>query len=394
MPSTPIAQLQRHAGKLLLTLALAASGAAYLAGAENTSDTGTAANAAAPPAGPQIEFTTLTPVAVRTWTSYSGRLAPVEGADIKPLVGGTIVAVNFAEGQSVEAGDPLFVIDPRPYRNAVTQAEAALATAESRLELARDEFARAERLHASAIVSDSVFDTARSNLQVAQAEVLQAQSTLDQAQLNFEHAHITAPIAGRVGRAELTVGNVVDAGPNAPVLTNIVADANLYAEFNVDEQRYIQFARARQQGRMPVELSLAQDPGRVYHGEVHAFDNRLDSSSGTIRARAIVANSDGVLTPGLFVNVKVGAPSEEAVLLVPERAIGTNQSRKFVYVVDEQNLAQYREVTLGASHEGQRIVMAGLEAGDRVVVNGIAHVVPNAPVNAVALAGNEQVVSR
>lgn len=394
MSSYPIRLLQGHAGKLALAIAIAVSGAAYYSGVVNAGETIDVADSTAASAGPQVEFTTVEPVEVRTWSSYSGRLAPVESAEIKPLVGGTIVAVLFEDGQQVEAGDPLFVIDPRPYENAVAQAEAALATAESRLGLARDEFGRAERLHESGIVSDSSFDNARSNLQVAEAGVLQASSALDQARLDLGHAHITAPISGRVSRAELTQGNVVDAGPNAPVLTSIVADEYLYAEFNVDEQRYIQFARAQRQERMPVELGLAQDPGMVYHGEVHAFDNRLDGSSGTIRARAIVANSDGVLTPGLFVNVRVGSATEEAVLLVPERAIGTNQSRKFVYVVDEQNLAQYREVTLGASHEGQRIVVDGLRAGDRVVVNGIAHVIPNAPVNPVALAAHEQVVSR
>jgi len=391
-PQRPLALfLSRHASKVALVAAIAASGLTYYGSVANA---GEDPGAAAFPA-PVVETTLVQPVEIREWNSYSGRLAAVESAEIKPLVGGTIMQVLFQDGQLVKAGDPLFVIDPRPHQNAVSQAEAALATAKSRLQLAKDEFLRNERLHESGLVSDSVFDTARSNLQVAEASLLQAQSALAQAKLNLEYAHITAPISGRVSRAELTVGNVVDAGPNAPVLTSVVSDDMLYAEFNVDEQTYIRLAREQAHGAMPVELTLAQDEELVYEGEIHSFDNRLDASSGTIRARAIVANTDGFLTPGLYVNVKVGSPVPKPVILVPERAIGTNQSRKFVYVVDAQNLVQYREVTLGANHEGSRVVLSGLEPGDQVVVNGLSHIAaPNTPVNPVPLAADELVVTR
>jgi multidrug efflux system membrane fusion protein len=382
--------LSRHASKVALAAAIAASSALYYG---SIAEAGESEVATAAAAAPMVEYTVVQPVDLREWNSYSGRLSAVESAEIKPLVGGTIMQVLFEDGQLVKAGDPLFVIDPRPHQNAASQAQATLATAKSRLQLAKDEFARNERLHESGLVSDSVFDTAQSNLQVAEAGVLQAQSALDQARLNLEYAHISAPISGRVSRAELTVGNVVDAGPNAPVLTSVVADSMLYAEFNVDEQTYVQLARSQQDGAMPVELSLAQDEN-VYQGQIHSFDNRLDSQSGTIRARAIVSNSDGVLTPGLYVNVRVGSAQTKPVLLVPERAIGTNQSRKFVYVVDAQNLVQYREVTLGSNHEGNRVVLTGIEAGDHVVVNGTSHIAaPNTPVNPVQLPA-DQVVSR
>jgi multidrug efflux system membrane fusion protein len=383
--------LSRHASKVALAAAIAASSAVYYG---SLAEAGESEVAAAAATAPLVEYTVVQPVDLREWNSYSGRLSAVASAEIKPLVGGTIMQVLFDDGQLVKAGDPLFVIDPRPHQNAASQAEAAFATAKSRLQLAQDEFARNERLHESGLVSDSVFDTAHSNLQVAEAGVLQAQSALDQARLNLEYAHISAPISGRVSRAELTVGNVVDAGPNAPVLTSVVSDDMLYAEFNVDEQTYIQLARSQQDGAMPVELSLAQDENVTYQGEIHSFDNRLDSQSGTIRARAIVANTDGVLTPGLYVNVRVGSAQTKPVLLVPERAIGTNQSRKFVYVVDAQNLVQYREVTLGSSHEGHRVVLSGIEAGDHVVVNGTSHIAaPNTPVNPVQMTA-DQVVSR
>lgn len=381
--------LSHHAGKLALAAAIAAGVVHYGA------DAGAAESPPAEIAAPVVEFTVVQPVELREWNNYSGRLAAVQSAEIKPLVGGTIMEVLFEDGQLVQAGDPLFVIDPRPHQNALSQAQATLATAQSRLDLAKDEFARNERLHDTGLVSDSVFDTARSNLQVAEAGVLQAQSALDQARLALEYAHVRAPISGRASRAELTVGNVVDAGPNAPVLTSVVADDVLYAEFNVDEQTYVQLAQSRHGGAMPVELSLAQDQDRIYHGTIHSFDNRLDSTSGTIRARALITNTDGVLTPGLYVNVRVGSPQTNPVLLVPERAVGTNQSRKFVYVVDAQDLVQYREVTLGSNHKGNRVVLSGLEPGDQVVVNGISHIAaPNTPVNPVQLSADELVVSR
>lgn len=381
--------LGRHTGKLTLAIAIAGASTAWLGGGGID-----IAQAQQMPPAPQVEFTTLKPQQLREWSSYSGRLAAVESAAIKPLVGGAIEAVLFQEGQQVKAGDPLFVIDPRPHRNALAQAEAALATAEARLQLAEDEYARSEQLHDRKLISDSNYETALSNLQVAHATILQAQSAIEQARLNLDYAHVKAPIDGRVGRAELTVGNVVEAGANAPVLTTIIADNQLYAEFSVDEQSYIRFARSQaQQQDMPVELSLAQADGLVYQGHIHAFDNQMDSSSGTIRARALVENTDGVLTPGLYVNVRVGSAQEHAVLLVPEKAIGTNQNRRFVYVIADDSTAQYREVTLGGKHEEYREIMHGLAVGEQVVVNGVSHVRPNAPVAPVPLA-DSNLVSR
>src|SRR5690606_36555114 len=200
-----------------------------------------------------------------------------------------------------------------------------------------DEFQRAEQLLASKLLSQSLYDSAASTLRVAQAEVREAESAVSQAKLNLEYAHVSAPVSGRISRAELTVGNVVEAGPNAPVLTTIVADDRFYAEFNVSEPLYIELVRAAQDPQaMPVELTLAND-GRRYRGHIHSFDNQLDTRSGTIRARALVANSDGALTAGMYATVRVGAAQTTEALLIPERAIGTNQNHKFVYVVDNDN---------------------------------------------------------
>ncbi|MCR6650466.1 MAG: efflux RND transporter periplasmic adaptor subunit [Cellvibrionaceae bacterium] len=380
---TPFAaeRLTSRAFPLVLTALLSTAGAFYYtAGASADNPTATATPA------PTVEVTELTPTAIRTWTRFSGRLTPVASAEIKPLVGGTIEQVLFVDGQFVQKGDPLFVIDPRPHEAQLQRAEAELATARSRERLTKDELERARQLLEGKLISRSIFDTATSDHQVAQASVKAAESAVNQARLNVEYAYIRAPISGRAGRAELTVGNVVGAGASAPVLTTIVADDRLYAEFNVDEQTYIRSVRSiQQQEEMPVELTLASDESRTYRGHIHAFDNRLDVASGTIRARAIFTNTDGALTPGMYANISLGSAATQAALLVPDRAIGTNQNRKFVYVVDGQNTVQYREVALGNHFQAHRVVVSGVEAGERIAVNSLSHLRPSAVVNPVSV---------
>jgi multidrug efflux system membrane fusion protein len=372
-----------------LAVALAAGVSIYHTGNVQAED----APADAPPA-PAVEVTILEPQQIRSWVNFSGRLTAVESANIKPLVSGTIQKVLFEEGQLVKQGDPLFLIDPRPHQADVKRAQAQLATAHSRAKLAADELARAQRLVDSKLVSQSIFDTAVNEHQVAQSAVLEAESALSQASLNLEYAHITAPIDGRVGRAELTVGNTVEAGANAPVLTSIVADDKLYAEFNVNEQSYIESVRSTEHlQQMPVELTLAQDASVTYRGHIHSFDNHLDSSSGTIRARALFDNTDGALAPGMYANVRMGSAKIHASLLIPERAIGTNQSRKFVYVVDADNTVQYREVVLGDSYQGHRVLISGVNAGERIAVNSLTHIRPSVVVNPVHVSTLNQVAA-
>ena len=336
-----------------------------------------AGDAPVPPA-PAVDVLVMQPQTVRTWVAFSGRLAPVESAAIRPLVGGIIQQVLFSEGQQVKKDQPLFVIDPRAHQALVEQAEAQLAVARSRAKLATDELTRSKQLVSDNLISQSIYDAALSAQQVAEADVKQAQAALKQAQLNVEYAHIRAPIAGRVSRAELTTGNVVEAGPNAPVLTEIVATSQMYAEFSVDEATYIAFVRTiKDTQAMPVQLTLASNGDVVYEGHITSFDNRLDATSGTIRARALFDNRDGALTAGMFANVRLGSANESQALLLPSLAIGTNQSKKFVLVVDANNTATYREVTLGDYYDAQRVVLAGLSAGDKVIVNGLSHVRPN-----------------
>lgn len=361
-----------------LTLAAILSGIAgfyYVTGASAS------APAAVPPA-PAVDVVVVQPQQIRSWANFSGRLSPVESAAIKPLVSGTIQQVLFKDGQQVKKGQELFVIDPRPHQASVQRAQAQLATAQSRAKLARDELSRSQQLITAKLVSQSIYDSALSSDQVAQSAVQEADAALSQAKLNLEYAHISAPISGRISRAELTVGNVVEAGPNAPQLAQIVASDKLYAEFNVDEATYIQFVRnTKIAEKMPVELTLASASSVTYQGYITAFDNRLDTNSGTIRARAVFDNNDGALTAGMFANVRLGSAEKTATLLVPERAIGTNQSKKFVLVVDEKNVANYHEITLGDHYEGQRVILTGVNAGDKVIVNGLSHVRPNSVVN-------------
>lgn len=383
-----ISQASKHTNKLFAAGLLALVASIYYIGTAQAEDA-----PAAPPAM-DVEVIALEPQEIRSWSSFSGRLSPVQSANIKPLIGGTIQAVLFEDGQTVKKGAPLFVIDPRPHQASVKRAEAQLATARSRAKLAKDELERASQLVASKLVSQSVFDATFSENQVAEAAVLDAESSLSQARLNLEYAYIAAPISGRVSRAELTVGNIVDAGANAPVLTTIVADDQLYAEFNVNEQTYLQTIRSTKDPRtMPVELTLAVDSNTVYEGHIHAFDNHLDSTSGTIRARAIFDNTDGALTSGMYVNVRLGSSTTNAALLVPERAIGTNQDKKFVYVIDDKNTVTYREVTLGDHYQSHRVIVTGLQQGERIAVNGLSHIRPNAVINPVPVTTLTQVAT-
>ena len=329
-----------------------------------------------------VEVVELKVEPVRLWTRFSGRLTAVNSAEIKPQVSGEIQQVLFDDGQQVQQGEVLFIIDPRPYEAEVQQAQAQLTSARSRATLARDELDRARKLVERQLVSESVFDAANNEYRIANARIEEAESALVKAKLDLEYAHIKAPFTGLISRAELTVGNIVEAGSSAPVLATLVSNQQLYAEFNVDEQTYIRSMRQRGLvGQMPVQLTLADDD-KVYRGKIHAFDNRLDISTGTIRARAIFENTDGALTPGMYANVHLGAPKETNVMLLPTKAIGTNQDKKFVYIVDENNTVGYREVTLGEYHQGQRVIESGPESGSLVVVNGLSHIRPGMPVEA------------
>lgn len=332
---------------------------------------------------PSVEVVTLQPQSVRIWSKFSGRLRAVDFVEVRPRVGGTITQVLFDEGAIVEKGDPLFVIDPRTFEAEFGSARAALNTAESQTTLAKSELERAKGLVQKNVISQSRFDAAKNEYQVAMASINTAKARMKQAALDLEFAHIKAPISGRISRAELTVGNVIEAGLTAPVLTTIVSIDQLYAEFDVDEQTYMKTRRSTTGGAMPVELTLASDPNAMYRGVIRSFDNQLNTTSGTIRARAIFDNKDGALVPGMFVTVHLGSSGEQSILLVSDRAVRTDQEKKYVYVVTPDSKVAYREVKLGRTLKGQRVVLSGLISGEQVLMNSLQRVRPEMEVQPV-----------
>ena len=363
------------AGGLLIIL-IAASGAAVY----YFSDAATL-NAVQPPAQPpqtpSVDVVTVQPRSVRFWNEFSGRLRAVDHVEVRPRVSGTITHVLFEEGAIVEKGDLLFVIDRRPYEAEVASARAALQSAQSQARLAKLELERTEGLVHEKAVSQSRYDVTKNDFHVALTLINSAKARLKQAYLDLDYAHINAPVSGRISRAEITVGNVIEAGANAPILTTIVSIDKLYAEFDVDEQTYLKSMRHPSEETMPVELALPGDTGMVYQGKLHSFDNRLDTTSGTIRARAIFDNTDGVLIPGMYADIRLGSPRMQSTILLNHRAVRTDQDKKYVYVVTPDNKVAYREVDLGLSLDGHRVVHSGLEVGEQVLINSLQRVRPD-----------------
>jgi len=331
-----------------------------------------------------VSVRTVHPDNVTIWSEFSGRLTAVDFAEIRPEVGGRITEVRFRDGQSVKAGTVLFVIDPRPFEAALAKAQANLATARTNADFAQTELDRATTLVEAQAIAQRFYDERANQKRVADAAILAAQAELKQAELNLDYAYVKAPISGRLSHVEITLGNLVQSGSNAPVLTSIVSNDGIYADFDVDEQTYMsiraQAGTADKQQRIPVELMVQGDTERSYKGTIHSFDNKLNTASGTIRARARFDNKDDSLVPGMFVSVRLGGNARQNVVLVPERAVGNDQNKKFVFVVGDANKATYREVSLGAQVDRQRIVLSGLQPGERVIVDGLQHIRPDVTV--------------
>lgn len=328
---------------------------------------------------PTVTVKTIELQKVRIWSEFSGRLQAVDIAEIRPEVSGRITEVLFEDGELVKAGDLIFVIDPRPYEAAVARAEARVATAKANVDYAKLEMDRAANMIKTKAVAQRIYDERFNANEVAVASLKSAEADLKQSKVDLEHAHVQSPISGRAGRVELTVGNLVQTGVNAPLMTRIVANDPIYADFEVDEQTYLDSVRNVAHNRnlereIPVKLYINGNKEDVYNGTIYTFDNRLDVSTGTIRARAKFDNKDGVLIPGMFVTVALGKREDEEVLLVPQQAISTDQNKKYVFLVDKDNKVIYREVSLGKEYGNQRIVLNGLEPGDRLIVNGMQHI--------------------
>jgi len=376
MPKKPLSRT-RIAYAVLAVAAVAGIGA-FSAIRVNAS-----APAQAAPMAPEVDVASVLNKTVTDWQSYSGRLEAVDRVDVRPQVSGTIVSVDFKDGALVKKGQTLFVIDPRPYAAEVDRAKAQLAAAKARESYAQTDWQRAQRLMADNAIAKRDYDEKQNNALGAAADVKAAQAALEAAQINLGYTTIVAPVAGRASRAEITVGNVVSAGASAPPLTTLVSVSPIYASFDVDEQTYLQYiGRARSGTNVPVELGLANETGYSRKGTIASVDNRLDTSSGTIRVRARFDNPDGTLVPGLYARVKVGGGQPHPALLIDEAAIGTDQDKKYVLVVDKKGAVAYREIKLGALHGNLRVIASGLSADERIVVNGVQRVRPGQTVRA------------
>ena len=338
-----------------------------------------AAQAQTAPTAPPVEVAEVLNKNIVDWQRYSGRLEAIDRVDIRPLVSGTLTAVHFQDGSIVKKGDVLFTIDPRPYAAEVDRAAAALTAAKARASYTASELARGQRLLTDNAIARRDFEEKQNAAREAAANLQGAQAALDYAKLNLGYTRIEAPVDGRVSRAEVTVGNVVAAGAGSVPLTRLVSVSKMYASFDVDEQtflRYVNPARGGRAGAVPVELGLANEEGYSRTGVVQSVDNRLDTTSGTIRVRAEFDNADGQLLPGLYARVRLGGSEPRQAVLIDEKAIGTDQDKRYVLVLDDKNHAVYRQVKLGANQEGLRVVDSGLAAGERIVVNGLQRIRP------------------
>jgi multidrug efflux system membrane fusion protein len=376
MPFVPLRQ-RRYA----LAAAIVAGLVALTAGALYLRPSVAAPSNQPPPATPVL-VATVVQTEVATWDEFSGRLEAVERVDVRSRVAGAVQSIHFTEGALVNRGDLLVTIDPAPYVAEADRAEAQVVAAQARVAYTTTEGERAQRLWDASAIARHDLDERSNALKEAQANLRAAEAALQSARLNLGYTQVRAPVSGRVGRLEVTVGNLVAAGPGAPVLTTLVSVNPIYASFDADEQVV---ARALkdvadahgQLGVIPVDLGTAAG-NTVLHGHLQLVDNQVNARSGTVRARAVFDNKDGVLMPGQFAKVRMGRPKTTTAVLVNERAVGTDQSKKFVMVVGVDNKAEYREVSLGNTVDGLRIVTSGLNAGERIVVNGLQRIRPGA----------------
>jgi len=368
-----------------LGLVVSVAAAAILIDRSGDAKAGSAA--AAPAVRVSVEM--VKPQDVTTWQKFSGRLEAVDRVDLRSRVAGAILSVNFREGALVKKGDLLIKIDPAPYEAAVAEAEAHVSAAQARVELTKLELQRARKLIESRTVSQSALDQRLSAYHEATAALRSAEAALQSAQLNLGYTEIHAPISGRVGKQQITAGNLVAAGAGSPVLTTLVSTDPIYASFDVSEQVLGRALAGLPSGdggmrpieHIPVEIEPAGVAGDLNRGHLQFVNNRVDTGSGTVQVRAVFDNPDGLLIPGQFVRVRIGQPKPEPQLLISERAVGTDQDKRFVLLVGKDNKLGYQQVDLGDWVDGLRVVTSGLKPGDRIVVDGLQRVRPGSVVD-------------
>ena len=327
--------------------------------------------------------------AVTDWDEYTGRLEAVQTVEVRARVSGYLQSVNFKDGATVNKGDLLFVIDPRPYEAILNQAKAEVTRNKFRLELARNNVERAERLFKSRAISAEELDTRTQEQRQALASLEAAKAAVEAAQLNVEFTRVTAPIKGRVSRELVTEGNLVSGGTEgATLLTTIVSLDPIYVYFTADERAYLRYTRLARSGARPssrdvanpVKLQLADEKDSEHEGKMDFVDNRIDAATGTAQGRAIFPNPDRLLIPGLFAKVRLLGEGPYQALLLPDEAIGTDQSQKFVFVIDEKNVARRQTVVLGRMEDRLRVIREGLKGDELIVVDGVQRVRAGSPV--------------
>lgn len=363
---------------LTASVALAAVVAFTLSGTRAQGDTAPAAAPAIPVSVATIEAREVVP-----WAEFSGRLEAIERVELRSRVAGVVEAVHFREGNLVKQGDLLVSIDQAPYLAELERVQAQVLAAQARVALSESEHERGQQLIASRNLSQRDLDTRVNALREAQANLRAAEAARRTAQLNLDYTQIRAPISGRIGRLDVTIGNLIAAGGH--VLTSLLSVDPIYAAFNADERSVLDALASLPDGsrvleQIPVRLTTATAQAAQFSGRLHFVDNGIDGASGTVRVRARLDNPEGKLMPGQFVRVQLGQARAEQQLVINERAVGTDQSKKFVFVVGDDAKAAWREVSLGAAHDGLRVVNAGLKPGERIIVNGLQRVRPGATV--------------
>jgi RND family efflux transporter MFP subunit len=342
-----------------------------------------------PPVPPPPAVTVVQPVAkdVIEWDEYIGRLESPATVEIRARVSGYLDKVHFKEGKEVKKGDLLFTIDPRPYQAEYDSADAGHQRAENQAELAKNDAARAKRLIATKAISEEDADTKAKTYTSALAAVKSAKAALDSAKLNLEFTEIHSPIDGRIGRALVTAGNLVSGGASgagATLLTTVVSLDPLYLYGDADDRAVLKYIRLAKEGKresardkeIPAEMGLADEQGFPHKGYMDFVDNRVDPSTGTIRARGVFSNADHGLSPGFFGRIRIPGSGKYPALLIPDRALGSDQAQKFVYVVNAERKVEFRPVKTGPMIDGLRVVKEGLKPGETIIVEGLMRVRP------------------
>jgi len=316
---------------------------------------------------------------------YVGRFAAINSVEVRARVSGTLESVNFTDGQIVNKGDLLFTIDKRPFQNALDQARANLVQARSTLTLTTSDLSRGQQLVRDKTITEQTFDQRTQAKRNAEGAVANAEAALRQAELDLEFTDVRSPIKGRIGDRRVSPGNLVTGGTGTTtLLATIVSTDPIHFDFTYDEAAYLRYERmsgniddvTTHDSKTPIALKLIDEKEFKHKGAIDFVDNVIDRSTGTIRGRAVLDNPTGLFTPGMFARIQVASSPPYEALLVPDTAIGNEQVRKFVYVVDAQNIAQQKYVTLGTIVDGMRVIKDGLAANDRVIVDGVARIRP------------------